>query len=84
MKIMLSLQASPEPLDCGEFARFYQTSWLFWQQSGTTGEPKWFAHSFSSLVNYDIKQSENLQNGAGAYSIKPFRFCGLQGVLKPC
>jgi acyl-CoA synthetase (AMP-forming)/AMP-acid ligase II len=75
----VSLQASPEPLDCGDLP-LLPTSWYL-ATSGTTGEPKWFAHSFSSLVT-SIKQSENLQNLCWGLLYQPFRFAGLQVLLQ--
>lgn len=57
-----------------------QTSW-FLTTSGTTGEPKWFAHSFSSLTA-SIRQSNKLQCLCWGLLYQPFRFAGLQVVLQ--
>ena len=57
-----------------------QTSWYL-ATSGTTGEPKWFAHSFLSLTA-SIKHSHNLQKSCWALLYQPFRFAGLQVLLQ--
>jgi acyl-coenzyme A synthetase/AMP-(fatty) acid ligase len=57
-----------------------QTSW-YMATSGTTGEPKWFAHSFPSLTS-STKHSQKLQALFWALLYQPFRFAGLQVVLQ--
>ena len=57
-----------------------QTTW-YMATSGTTGEPKWFPHSFLSL-SANSKYSHNLQNLSWALLYQPFRFAGLQVVLQ--
>lgn len=57
-----------------------QTTW-YMATSGTTGEPKWFAHSFLSLAA-STKHSEKLQILCWALLYQPFRFAGLQVVLQ--
>jgi len=57
-----------------------QTTWYL-ATSGTTGDPKWFSHSFLSLTA-SIKHSDQLQNLCWALLYQPFRFAGLQVVLQ--
>lgn len=57
-----------------------QTNWYV-ATSGTTGEPKWFAHSFLSL-SANSKHSHRLQALCWALLYQPFRFAGLQVVLQ--
>ncbi len=57
-----------------------QTTW-YMATSGTTGEPKWFSHSFLSL-SANSKYSHNLQTLSWALLYQPFRFAGLQVVLQ--
>jgi len=57
-----------------------QTTW-YMATSGTTGQPKWFAHSFSSL-SISTKHSQKLQALCWALLYQPFRFAGLQVVLQ--
>jgi acyl-CoA synthetase (AMP-forming)/AMP-acid ligase II len=57
-----------------------QTTW-YMATSGTTGEPKWFAHSFLSLTA-STKHSQELQTLCWALLYQPFRFAGLQVVLQ--
>ncbi len=57
-----------------------QTTW-YMATSGTTGEPKWFSHSFSSLTA-NTKHSHKLQALCWALLYQPFRFAGLQVVLQ--
>ena len=57
-----------------------QTTW-YMATSGTTGEPKWFAHSFLSLTA-STKHSQQLQVLCWALLYQPFRFAGLQVVLQ--
>lgn len=56
------------------------TTW-FLATSGTTGEPKWVAHTFGSL-SASLKHSHKLQNLTWALLYQPFRFAGLQVVLQ--
>lgn len=56
------------------------TSWYL-ATSGTTGQPKWFSHSFVSLTT-STKYSNNLQKLRWALLYQPFRFAGLQVVLQ--
>lgn len=49
--------------------------------SGTTGEPKWYSHTFESLAS-SAKYSNNLQELCWALLYQPFRFAGLQVVLQ--
>ncbi|MFQ3192385.1 MAG: acyl-coenzyme A synthetase/AMP-(fatty) acid ligase [Paraglaciecola sp.] len=57
-----------------------QTTWYL-ATSGTTGEPKWFSHSFLSL-SANTKYSHKLQALCWALLYQPFRFAGLQVVLQ--
>ena len=57
-----------------------QTTW-YMATSGTTGEPKWFSHSFLSL-SASTKHSHKLQDLCWALLYQPFRFAGLQVVLQ--
>ncbi|PKH00840.1 AMP-binding protein [Paraglaciecola sp. MB-3u-78] len=57
-----------------------QTTWYL-ATSGTTGEPKWFSHSFLSLTA-NTKYSHRLQTLCWALLYQPFRFAGLQVVLQ--
>jgi acyl-CoA synthetase (AMP-forming)/AMP-acid ligase II len=57
-----------------------QTTWYL-ATSGTTGEPKWFSHSFLSLIA-STKYSQQLQTLCWALLYQPFRFAGLQVVLQ--
>ena len=57
-----------------------QTMWYL-ATSGTTGEPKWFSHSFLSLTAH-TKHSHKLQALCWALLYQPFRFAGLQVVLQ--
>lgn len=57
-----------------------QTKW-YMATSGTTGEPKWYSHSFESLTA-SSKYSEQLQSLCWALLYQPFRFAGLQVVLQ--
>jgi acyl-CoA synthetase (AMP-forming)/AMP-acid ligase II len=57
-----------------------QTTW-YMATSGTTGEPKWFSHSYLSL-SANTKHSHNLQTLCWALLYQPFRFAGLQVVLQ--
>jgi acyl-coenzyme A synthetase/AMP-(fatty) acid ligase len=57
-----------------------QTTWYL-ATSGTTGEPKWFAHYFLSLTA-STKYSQQLQALCWALLYQPFRFAGLQVVLQ--
>jgi acyl-CoA synthetase (AMP-forming)/AMP-acid ligase II len=57
-----------------------QTTWYL-ATSGTTGEPKWFSHSFLSLTA-SSKHSDKLQTQCWALLYQPFRFAGLQVVLQ--
>jgi acyl-CoA synthetase (AMP-forming)/AMP-acid ligase II len=57
-----------------------QTTWYL-ATSGTTGEPKWFSHSFLSLTA-NTKSSHRLQILCWALLYQPFRFAGLQVVLQ--
>ncbi|WP_158967735.1 class I adenylate-forming enzyme family protein [Paraglaciecola sp. L3A3] len=57
-----------------------QTLWYI-ATSGTTGEPKWFAHTFNSLTA-QTKHSTNLQTLCWALMYQCFRFAGLQVVLQ--
>jgi acyl-coenzyme A synthetase/AMP-(fatty) acid ligase len=57
-----------------------QTTW-YMATSGTTGEPKWFAHSFPSLTA-STKHGQQLQALCWALLYQPFRFAGLQVVLQ--
>jgi acyl-coenzyme A synthetase/AMP-(fatty) acid ligase len=59
---------------------FSQTTWYL-ATSGTTGEPKWFSHSFLSLTA-NTKHSHKLQTLCWALLYQPFRFAGLQVVLQ--
>ena len=61
-------------------SKFVQTTW-YMSTSGTTGEPKWFAHSFLSLTA-STKHSQKLQALCWALLYQPFRFAGLQVVLQ--
>ncbi|MEP1447168.1 MAG: AMP-binding protein [Paraglaciecola sp.] len=56
------------------------TSW-FLATSGTTGEPKWYAHSFAALAS-SVKQSRNLTKVNWALMYQPTRFAGLQVLLQ--
>lgn len=56
------------------------TSW-FLATSGTTGEPKWYAHSFAALTS-SVKQSRNLAEVNWALMYQPSRFAGLQVLLQ--
>jgi acyl-CoA synthetase (AMP-forming)/AMP-acid ligase II len=58
----------------------YQTTW-YMATSGTTGEPKWFSHSFLSLTA-NTKYSSTLQTMCWALLYQPFRFAGLQVILQ--
>jgi acyl-coenzyme A synthetase/AMP-(fatty) acid ligase len=66
--------ADPANLD------FVLTTWYL-ATSGTTGEPKWFAHSFLSLTA-SIRHSDKLQTLCWGLLYQPFRFAGLQVVLQ--
>lgn len=57
-----------------------QTNWLL-ATSGTTGEPKWFSHSFLSL-SASTKYSQKLHALCWGLLYQPFRFAGLQVVLQ--
>ncbi|MFT7411793.1 MAG: acyl-CoA synthetase (AMP-forming)/AMP-acid ligase II [Paraglaciecola sp.] len=57
-----------------------QTTWHL-ATSGTTGEPRWFSHSFLSLTS-STKHSQKLQTLCWALLYQPFRFAGLQVVLQ--
>ena len=57
-----------------------QTTWYI-ATSGTTGEPKWFSHSFLSLSS-STKHSHKLHILCWALLYQPFRFAGLQVVLQ--
>jgi acyl-coenzyme A synthetase/AMP-(fatty) acid ligase len=57
-----------------------QTMW-YMATSGTTGEPKWFSHSFLSLTAH-TKHSHKLQALCWALLYQPFRFAGLQVMLQ--
>jgi acyl-CoA synthetase (AMP-forming)/AMP-acid ligase II len=57
-----------------------QTTW-YMATSGTTGEPRWFSHSFLSLTA-STKYSPKLQSLRWALLYQPFRFAGLQVVLQ--
>jgi acyl-coenzyme A synthetase/AMP-(fatty) acid ligase len=57
-----------------------QTTW-YMATSGTTGEPKWFSHSFLSLTA-SSKHSHKLGALCWALLYQPFRFAGLQVVLQ--
>jgi acyl-coenzyme A synthetase/AMP-(fatty) acid ligase len=57
-----------------------KTTWYL-STSGTTGEPKWFSHSFLSLTS-STKHSHRLQTLCWALLYQPFRFAGLQVVLQ--
>jgi acyl-CoA synthetase (AMP-forming)/AMP-acid ligase II len=57
-----------------------QTTWYL-ATSGTTGEAKWFSHSFLSL-SASSKHSHKLQCLCWALLYQPFRFAGLQVVLQ--
>lgn len=57
-----------------------KTKW-YMATSGTTGEPKWYSHSFESLTA-SSKYSEQLQSLCWALLYQPFRFAGLQVVLQ--
>ncbi|MBU3002097.1 AMP-binding protein [Paraglaciecola arctica] len=56
------------------------TAWYL-ATSGTTGQPKWYAHSFASLTA-STKYSEKLQSLNWALLYQPFRYAGLQVVLQ--
>jgi len=60
--------------------RSVQTTWYL-ATSGTTGEPKWFSHSFLSLTA-SSKHSHKLQALCWGLLYQPFRFAGLQVVLQ--
>jgi acyl-CoA synthetase (AMP-forming)/AMP-acid ligase II len=62
------------------FSDVVQTKW-YMATSGTTGDPKWFAHSFLSLTA-STKHSQQLQVLCWALLYQPFRFAGLQVVLQ--
>ena len=49
--------------------------------SGTTGQPKWFSHSFDSLTA-STKHSVTLQSLSWGLLYQPFRFAGLQVLLQ--
>jgi len=56
------------------------TSW-YMSTSGTTGEPRWYPHTFLSL-SASTKYSSRLQTLCWALLYQPFRFAGLQVVLQ--
>lgn len=56
------------------------TNW-FLASSGTSGEPKWFAHNIVNLTRH-IKVSERLHALCWANFYQPFRYAGLQVLLQ--
>ena len=58
----------------------HSTLWYI-ATSGTTGEPKWYSHSFESL-SAGVKYSDNLQLLSWGLMYQPYRFAGLQVVLQ--
>ncbi|MGS2720414.1 AMP-binding protein [Paraglaciecola aestuariivivens] len=56
------------------------SSW-FLATSGTTGQPKWYSHSFEALTA-STKYSEQLQSLNWGLLYQPFRYAGLQVVLQ--
>lgn len=63
-----------------QLANATQTIW-YMATSGTTGEPKWFSHSFDSLTT-STKYSNKLQSVTWGLLYQPFRFAGLQVLLQ--
>lgn len=56
------------------------TRW-FLASSGTSGDPKWFRHTYSSLTS-GIRQSPSMQTLCWASLYQPHRFAGLQVLLQ--
>lgn len=56
------------------------TKWYL-ASSGTSGQPKWFSHSFNDLTRH-IKVSQTLQSLCWANLYQPYRYAGLQVLLQ--
>lgn len=63
-----------------DLTKVTQTLW-YMTTSGTTGEPKWFAHTFTSLT-VQSKHSAYLQTLCWALMYQAFRFAGVQVILQ--
>lgn len=70
----------PKTLQQPATSDLVSTTW-YMATSGTTGEPKWYSHSFDSLTT-STKYSNKLQKLCWALLYQPFRFAGLQVILQ--